>query len=236
MTLDFRQICNFVLARIDESRLDDQAAFDAETSNEFYRTKEDVNNIYRELFDEKVDWSWAQLVDSFTTVDGQRAYSKGGGATNLDTLTDLQNLFMVQVGTDPTMEVISYQEFKRKYGQYEGTTTGKPYVAYVLNDELYLYPTPDDAYTVNYISKKVFSELSAHDDEPLIPDAKRDVLCWGALWLTKQHENEATFEFQQYQKRLQAIRNSEGNNHKGFAMIPEDETVTAEYQQIILLE
>lgn len=236
MALDFRQICNFVLARIDEERLNDGTAFGAATSNEFYRIKEDVNNIYRELFDEKVDWSWAQHVDTLTTVSGQKNYAKGGTAYTVDANADLQNLFMVQVGTDPTMEILSYQEFKRKYGQYEGTTTGKPYVAYVLNDHLYLYPTPDDAYTVNYICKKLFSELTDHDDEPLIPDGKRDVLCWGALWLSKQHEHEATFEFQQYQKRLQAIRSAEGNNHKGFAMIPEDETVTAEYQQIILLE
>lgn len=235
MALDYLAIVNLLLDEVDEQQLT-TTSFSTSTEAVVRRLKNYVNLVYRAIFQERIDWSWARLKDSFVTVTSQTGYELGTDPEDLNVLTDLEKIHYVQIQGEPTMELLEFNEFKRKYGQYETTTTGKPFVAYVLDSKLYLYPTPDDVYTVEYVSGKVFAELSDHDDEPYIPDSKRDVLFWGALVHAKGYENELSVEPQMYQQRLQALRVSESNNHKGYAMIPEEETVTAEYQQIMILE
>lgn len=221
-------LVNGILLETDE---DEVSTVEGTTlSSEVKRIKRYINNIYRELFLSKPDWSWSRYKNSFTTVSGTSAYS-------LNAVADVEKLHMLQINNEPTIELLSYGEFKRKYAAYETDTTGKPFAAYVLDGQVYLYPVPGEAYTVNYICNKLFLELTTDSQEPYIPDGKRHVLYYGALAMRLRHEGEdARDVYQLYQKAVQDIRNSENNNHKGYAIIPEEETVTADYYESILLE
>lgn len=234
MTLNFLSLVNHVADEVDENNLT-SLTFTTDSSAVYRRIKNYINAIYREVFLSRTDWSWARLKQNFSTTANTFEYGLG----TLNAQTDYERISVVNVSNEAPVELLSYQEFSRKYGESQGLVTGKPYVAYVLDGKLCLFPTPDAAYTVNVIGQKLFSELSAFDDEPLIPEGKRHVLVDGALWRAKLHEREAGESqayAQVYQRGLQLLRDSEGNNHKGYAIIPEEETITEEYLETILLE
>jgi len=230
MTLNFLGLVNEVMDEIDEGQLT-SSTFTTETSNEFRRVKNYINNAYREIFFERPDWSWSRLFTTLTTSAGTNSY-------NLHATADTESVFLVQINGEAPMEVLPYQEAFRRHSEFSTTVTGQPYVAYVFNSQLYLFPTPGGAYTVNYACKKIFSALSDYDDEPYLPEGKRHVLVYHAIWRARLHDNEPDADkfYNLYLKALQNLRNAEAQNHRGHSMIPEDETVYAEHDQIILLE
>lgn len=230
MALNFLNLVNMVLDEIDADQLT-SVTFSTSTEADVRRVKNYINLIYRQIFFERQDWSWARLFQTETTVPGTAAYT-------LDASTDYERIQAVYISAEPPMELLPYQEYIRKYQTYQSDATAKPFVATVFNGQLLLYPTPSDAYTVNVVGSKIFSELSAYDDTPYLPDSMRHVLFYGATFMAKAHDNEADSQLWNglYVDALQKLRNSEGNNHKGYAMIPEEETVTAEYYETILLE
>lgn len=235
MAQTFKDLVNQLLDEVDEDQV--STVEGTGISSETRRCKSYLNLVYRQLFMLKPDWSWARHKDSFVTVGAQQAYTTGAGADDLDTVTDMEKIHAVWLANEPALELLSYTEAKRKYGEFEGTTTGKPFMAYVLDNSLYLYPTPDQAYTVNYVASKVFLELTTDAQEPYLPDGKRHVLYLGALahLLRKEGENYSDV-FALYQQAIQELRGSEMKNHKGYAIVPEEETVTADYYESILLE
>jgi len=230
MTLNFLGLVNEVMDEIDEGQLTSDT-FPTETSSEFRRVKNYINRIYREVFFERADWSWARLYTTLTTSAGTNAYS-------LHATADTESVFLVQVNGEVPMEILPYQEAFRRHGEFTTTVTGQPYVAWGFNGQLYLFPTPGGVYTINYACKKIFSALTDYDDEPYIPEGKRHVLVYGAIWLARLHDNEpdAKMFYDLYQRALQSLRNAEDQNSRGHSMVPEDETVYAEHDQIILLE
>lgn len=226
----FLDLVNLVLDEIDEDQLT-TVSFASEADASIRRVKNYIRMKYRELFFERQDWSWARLHQTLSTVAGVATYT-------LDAQTDYQRLQSVYLPGEPPVELVPYQEYLRKVQEFQGVITGRPYLATVLNDQLVLFPTPAEAYTVNVIGSKIYTELMAWDHVPALPDNMIHVLFYHATYLAKLHDNEADANvwLAEYMKALQALRNSESNNHKGYAMIPEDETTTAEYYHTELLQ
>lgn len=228
--MNFLDLVNNVLDEIDEDQLD-SATFVTSTDASIRRAKRYINSVYRELFFERQDWSWVREFQTITTVDGTPAY-------DLSATTDTERIHAAFLSNEPPLELIPYEEYIRKYQETQTDGRGKPFLATIYNGQLKLYPTPADTYTVNVINSKKFNKLNAYDDEPYLPDGKRHVLWYGATWMASLHDREADADRWKglYTKAVQQLRGSEGNNHKGYAIIPEEETVTSEYYESILLE
>ncbi|MGB0718496.1 MAG: phage adaptor protein, partial [Alphaproteobacteria bacterium] len=211
----YMEIVNSIMDEIDEDPLS-QSDFDDPPTAEGRRVKNYVNFAYNKVVQGKPDWSWLEFSQTFNTVANQKAYTVG---TELDSTTDLSSLPTMNSADDPSMEILSYSEFKRKYAEYEGNTTGKPYIAYVHEGKLYLYPTPDQVYSIELFTQKKHTALSAYNDTPLIPIESRDVLYYGALYraTSKEFEQRRQEVLADFRQRLQDLRNNDDKNHKGHA-------------------
>ncbi len=229
----FGSIASAVLEEIDEDAITE---FASSPTSEERRVKRYINLTYQSIFDERPNWSWAQHKDSFTTVSGQSDYEKGAGADDLDTSINMQKFHYLKLSQQAPLELLPFEEFKLRLGNVEGFYTGTPTIATVMGGKLVLFPTPNSASAVEYLAQKDFSQLTTFSEEPLIPDAQRDILYWGALAMAKNHDHEDTIEIQRYNDRLQKLRNAEGQGVKGYRIFHEDDTQFADYERIILLE
>lgn len=231
MALNYIDIINLVLDEIDEGDEPLTAStFDTDSRIEVRRIKNYVNLAYREVFRRKADWSWARFTQSFNTVANQAAYT-------LNTTTNLQKIYQVYINQRKPFNLLHYSKAKRKYADLEqGLVTGEPFAAYELGGSLHLFPVPASVYTVNVIAAKKFIQLTNYNDEPLIPDDHRDCLYWYALAMAKGHDNDLSVEYQAFESIIRAMREAEENNHGGFSLIPEEESILAEEHYGVLLE
>lgn len=232
--MNFGALVNMVLDEIDEAQVGNDAGFTDATNNELRRAKNYLNIAYRNIVKKKPDWSWLRLSSSFQTVGGQAAYTTGSGASNLATTANLQKIHLVQVSGYPPMARLSYEEFKRRYGGNE-TESGLPFCCYELGGSLYLYPTPGNTYTVNYVVSQKPTDMAAFTDVPLLPAESIEVLAAGGIILAKDHDNEQTMWTQIYQDGLTNLLANENNNHIGYQIVPEcEERIAEDYSRILL--
>jgi len=138
-------------------------------SNESNDVVQDVNDAYFELIRAlPKDTPYLNDVSgSITTVNGTRLYSLGSGARVFNLL---EWSFENETDSDNLLEVVTLGFVQQKDSQYD-ENTGKPLYLYREgNDQLGIYPVPDDAYTIKYKFTKTFSRLSDTDDVFIVPD------------------------------------------------------------------
>lgn len=215
----FMEIANAVLIEIDENQVL-EADFTSTSNEELVRVKGYINLIYAEVMGELPDWQWARLTQTFSTVSGQKAYDTTNG---ISSSTDFEQIHLIQIPDNDPMSLLSYKEFKRRFGATETTESGTPHTAYVNNDKIYLHPTPDSIATVNLITGSGFTELSAHSDEPAMKLKHRPALYYGAAWLAKEHDNENSLYAQQYRNILNTMISRNDNTNEGHMIQPESD-------------
>ena len=181
--LTFVDIVNAVLDEIDVSPVDATSdAFEtdaAEAANtELRRVKRYVQIIYQTIYRRNRDYPWCRLKQTLTTVAGQAEYD----LNDLDPATDFNNLYWLQAADgDP----VPLERYDTALEAHEGSS-----IAYVLGSKLIFKTTPLTVETYTLVGKKKFVQLAAHDDEPLMDEADRQVLYFGAAWMAKEHDNE----------------------------------------------
>lgn len=77
---------------------------------------------------------------TITTREGVNEYATPNGNILKKTVSGKQ-VYSIRIGTDYLEYLDNYETLKEK--------SGKPVGFYVSNENIYLYPTPDDSYTVN---------------------------------------------------------------------------------------
>jgi hypothetical protein len=222
----FLDLVNMVLDEIDEDQV---TTIETGETREVRRVKKYLNFVYQELFHEREDWSWARFQGTITTSATVAAYS-------MDATVDPEKVEYVKLSNESPMELLSYQEFKRRYGREESTASGKPFIAYILNGQLNLFPTPSAGYDVEYVAGKIYVKMTTDAAEPYIPDHFRKVLFDGALWMAmrKDNDSDTTLQLQVYQNSVQKMRDSQDSNQTTVAITPEEETVMGQIDEIIL--
>lgn len=173
------------------------------------RMKQHINRAY--------NYVWLQLEPSNEDSELQTSFTTVAGTESYVIPATLNMVEMLQVGNDDPVTILPWLEYQRyKSDIYFVAETGYPSCASYYARKIWIYPTPDSAYTVTVRGKKVLTELSADDDEPeLRADFQRIIFEW-ALYFQMVYENNPMTQVQltNAQQALQIAKNN-SRNHIG---------------------
>jgi hypothetical protein len=159
-----------------------------------------INAGRHELLDSH-DWSWSRAV-----LLGQ---SLGVGDTEVILPSDASTLETVSVkatGVNQKLAPTSYQSF---VANYDPVITGAPsvYAQYSDNKHVIVWPTPDQAYTLDFSYYKGYDDLTADTDDLGVPGSIAYAVVLAAAYTALQAENEedrAATAQSQFQSRVAA--------------------------------
>lgn len=142
-------------------------------------------NLMTKAADVKGRWLWAisNTPSTLTTVASQRSYEAGSGATKIAlNILELEHVDLVESGTRAGLDIIDKtQSFETVFRN----NTGRPIQVYLecaakMSDQkLHVFPTPDNAYTIEYYYRRRLFDFTAASDNPDMPGEAADYLVKG---------------------------------------------------------
>lgn len=155
-----------------------------------------VRDAYNDIQRHRPDWRWLRTDFSGTTISGVQTYDSTAmgiasrfsnwihqGARGRESFT----IYLTSSGisTEGFLEFIEWEDFRNMVLVGSSSTeTGYPnYISINDQNELVLYPIPDDAYTVRGRYYKDLQTLSADADVPEMPARFHEMIKWRALIL-----------------------------------------------------
>lgn len=148
-----------------------------------------LNQVYKDIINKNLDWSWREKAGNVNLVAGITEYS-------LPADCDIDSIKRIKYA-DTLEEVlqISYNDFDRNMypiasainiNAAEQVDT-RPTLVYVFNNKLHVYPVPGSSSTLTYRYQVIPSTLADNDDEPIIPEKYHTVLVYGASAMLKNY-------------------------------------------------
>jgi len=124
-----------------------------------------------------------QSSTTFNTVASTASYALSTIAADLQQLTSLR--ITSPDNNERWLQPMTAEDFDRFIADPTSESEGSPEKYYLWNDTVYLYPVPDDAYTiaVRYIKTPTTVES---DDQPDIPEEYQEILTLGTLYRAMQ--------------------------------------------------
>ena len=129
-----------------------------------------VKNAWLEVQASSAEWNFLWKRVSFETTTGTKQYTPSTNDVNVWD-THYFTLYKTADGesTETALKVMPHYDFKREdVGTHENSRP--THVVLVPNGDILLYPTPDDAYTVQLAYWKHPVSLSANTDTPAIAE------------------------------------------------------------------
>jgi hypothetical protein len=207
MASTFFKLVNSLLVEMNEQSI---ATLEGVNNSTVLRMKNYINLVYQQLFDMKPDWSWTRMQQYLTTLPQQDTYTTGTTPQSLLPETDFDRIYWIQGQARESIQLMHYLDFKRKFDELLHTGHTSPSFAYVLNNTLVLYPTPQQATVLKITSNQLFKELVQNTDEPLLPESKRNILFHGALSLALSHDNQSpAMHYNLYKQGIENLKLSE---------------------------
>lgn len=127
---------------------------------------------------EKERFFFNEAIGTFTTTASQKAYTT---ATIPSDILEIDYVEVVVSGND-------YKLTERPYTYIEeidvSHQTGIPTDYAYYDEQIFLYPIPDDAYTIRISYQKLYSELSADNDTNDFTEEAEDLIeCHALAWI-----------------------------------------------------
>lgn len=124
-----------------------------------------------------------QSSTTFNTVASTASYALSTIAADLQQLTSLR--ITSPDNNERWLQPMTAEDFDRFIADPTSESEGSPEKYYLWNDTVYLYPIPDDAYTiaVRYIKTPTTVESG---DQPDIPEEYQEILTLGTLYRAMQ--------------------------------------------------
>jgi len=132
------------------------------------RIVEWVRNAWLEIQGASAEWNFLWKRVAFQTSSGTKQYTPSSSDVNVWD-THYFSVFKTSEGedTETALRVMSHRDYKRE--DIGVPTESRPtHIILVPNGDMILYPTPDDAYTVQLAYYKHPVSLSADSDTPAI--------------------------------------------------------------------
>ena len=141
-----------------------------------------INDANREVCN-RYQWDFLQETTTFDTVASTNQYALSSIAS------DLQKLVSLRI-TSPTdseqwLTPLTAEQFDRYNATPANDSEGVPTYYYLWENVVYVYPTPDDAYTISVRYIKTPTTLESAD-QPDIPEEFQEVVMLGALYRAMQ--------------------------------------------------
>lgn len=140
-----------------------------------------INDTNREVCN-RYEWDFMQTTDSFITSASNGAYPLASIAS------DIQKLVNLRITTDSFenwLQPINAEQFDRQIADPTSSVEGVPSKYYMWDDVIYLYPIPNDAYTIEVRYIKTPTVLESND-QPDIPEAYQEIVMLGTLYRAMQ--------------------------------------------------
>ena len=176
--------------------------------------KDAINNAIREILQDGHQFPFLKTTQTQTLTAGTGTYDLPDDMASVDWETFYLQALSSAGNTARSLPTIPFEEYVRIYKALEENSgTGartSPELVYQTSEEKFgVTPLPDAAYVVEYVYYKFPADLSAFDDEMIIPDRFKYIIIDGAMvYMMRFRSNEQSAQIHQakFQEGIKAMR------------------------------
>ena len=176
--------------------------------------KDAINNSIREILQDGHQFPFLKTTTTQTLTAGTGTYDLPTDMASVDWDTFYLQALSSAGNTARSLPTIPFEEYVRIYKAIEENSgTGarsSPDLVYQTSEEKFgVTPLPDAAYVIEYVYYKFPADLSAFDDEMIIPDRFKYIIIDGAMvYMMRFRSNEQSAQIHQakFQEGIKAMR------------------------------
>ena len=176
--------------------------------------KDAINNAIREILQDGHQFPFLKTTTTQTLTAGTGTYDLPTDMASVDWDTFYLQALSSAGNTARSLPTIPFEEYVRIYKAIEENSgTGarsSPDLVYQTSEEKFgVTPLPDAAYVIEYVYYKFPADLSAFDDEMIIPDRFKYIIIDGAMvYMMRFRSNEQSAQIHQakFDEGIKAMR------------------------------
>jgi len=207
-------LVNDLLRRLNEVTLATSGDGFSTAKNVQAIAKDAINNAIREILQDGHQFPFLKTTTTQTLTAGTGTYDLPDDMASVDWETFYLQALSSAGNTARSLPTIPFEEYVRIYKAIEENSgTGarsSPDLVYQTSEEKFgVTPLPDAAYVIEYVYYKFPADLSAFDDEMIIPDRFKYIIIDGAMvYMMRFRSNEQSAQIHQakFQEGIKAMR------------------------------
>ncbi len=214
MATTYITLVNDLLRRLNEVTLNTAGDGFSTAKNVQAIAKDAINNAIREILQDGHQFPFLKTTTTQTLTAGTGTYDLPTDMASVDWDTFYLQALSSAGNTARSLPTIPFEEYVRIYKAIEENSgTGarsSPDLVYQTSEEKFgVTPLPDAAYVIEYVYYKFPADLSAFDDEMIIPDRFKYIIIDGAMvYMMRFRSNEQSAQIHQakFQEGIKAMR------------------------------
>ena len=214
MATTYITLVNDLLRRLNEVTLTTSGEGFSTAKNVQAIAKDAINNSIREILQDGHQFPFLKTTTTQTLTAGTGTYDLPTDMASVDWDTFYLQALSSAGNTARSLPTIPFEEYVRVYKAIEENSgTGarsSPDLVYQTSEEKFgVTPLPDAAYVIEYLYYKFPADLSAFDDEMIIPDRFKYIIIDGAMvYMMRFRSNEQSAQIHQakFQEGIKAMR------------------------------
>ena len=214
MATTYITLVNDLLRRLNEVTLTTSGEGFSTAKNVQAIAKDAINNSIREILQDGHQFPFLKTTTTQTLTAGTGTYDLPTDTASVDWETFYLQALSSAGNTARSLPTIPFEEYVRIYKAIEENagTGGRssPDLVYQTSEEKFgVTPLPDAAYVIEYVYYKFPADLSAFDDEMIIPDRFKYIIIDGAMvYMMRFRSNEQSAQIHQakFQEGIKAMR------------------------------
>ena len=214
MATTYITLVNDLLRRLNEVTLTTSGEGFSTAKNVQAIAKDAINNSIREILQDGHQFPFLKTTNTQTLTAGTGTYDLPTDMASVDWDTFYLQALSSAGNTARSLPTIPFEEYVRIYKAIEENSgTGarsSPDLVYQTSEEKFgVTPLPDAAYVIEYVYYKFPADLSAFDDEMIIPDRFKYIIIDGAMvYMMRFRSNEQSAQIHQakFQEGIKAMR------------------------------
>ena len=203
MATTYITLVNDLLRRLNEVTLATSGDGFSTAKNVQAIAKDAINNSIREILQDGHQFPFLKTTTTQTLTAGTGTYDLPTDMASVDWDTFYLQALSSAGNTARSLPTIPFEEYVRIYKAIEENSgTGarsSPDLVYQTSEEKFgVTPLPDAAYVIEYVYYKFPADLSAFDDEMIIPDRFKYIIIDGAMvYMMRFRSNEQSAQIHQ---------------------------------------
>ena len=214
MATTYITLVNDLLRRLNEVTLNTAGDGFSTAKNVQAIAKDAINNSIREILQDGHQFPFLKTTTTQTLTAGTGTYDLPTDMASVDWDTFYLQVLSSAGNTARSLPTIPFEEYVRIYKAIEENSgTGarsSPDLVYQTSEEKFgVTPLPDAAYVIEYVYYKFPADLSAFDDEMIIPDRFKYIIIDGAMvYMMRFRSNEQSAQIHQakFQEGIKSMR------------------------------
>ena len=214
MATTYITLVNDLLRRLNEVTLTTSGEGFSTAKNVQAIAKDAINNSIREILQDGHQFPFLKTTTTQTLTAGTGTYDLPTDTASVDWETFYLQALSSAGNTASSLPIIPFEEYVRIYKAIEENagTGGRssPDLVYQTSEEKFgVTPLPDAAYVIEYVYYKFPADLSAFDDEMIIPDRFKYIIIDGAMvYMMRFRSNEQSAQIHQakFQEGIKSMR------------------------------